>query len=135
MMVDDSDSDSSEERACDGQQPPGTPNKDALYARVAENAAKVAKEQQKAAVRWPHLKSLFPTYSHDTIKTLLDHVTQCDCVNQPLASNANPKGNKWARLHLVMYGGGGTNTRGAFSFSDLPKIQDACKLKKKVAEI
>ena len=66
---------------------------------------------------------------------LLDQVSECECVKQPLASNANPKGNEWARLHLVMYGDDSNNTRGAFSSSELPKIHDACKLKKKVAEI
>ena len=94
----------------------------------------VAGSKKAGAIRWPHLKSLLRNYTKD-VKTLLDQVTECECVNQPLASNANPKGNKWARLHLVMYGGDSNNTRGAFSFSELPKIPDACKLKKKVAEI
>ena len=107
------------------------------YVPPKERKALVSKDVNvtvsRSSVRWPHLKSLFPGYNKD-IKTLLDQVTECDCVNQPLAANSNPKGNKWARLYMVMYGGG-TFGRGAFAYSELPRIGDACKLKKKVGEI
>ena len=67
MMVSDnsSDNDSSAEHPCDRPQPPGTPDKDAIYERAAENAAIVAQQDQKGTVRWPHLRSHFATYNQD----------------------------------------------------------------------
>ena len=64
---------------------------------------------------WPHKKSLFPMYNSD-IKVLLTQVAECECVKQPTAVNTYGKGNKWAKLHENLYGGGDSCERGAMAF-------------------
>ena len=57
----------------------------------------------------------FPMYNSD-IKVLLTQVAECECVKQPTAVNTYGKGNKWAKLHENLYGGGDSCERGAMAF-------------------
>ena len=83
---------------------------------------------------WPHMSSLFPMYTAD-MRALLKAVDDTGCVKQPKAANVNPKGNKWAELYRVCYGGSPGSGRGALAFSELPIVENAVKLKRKVVQL
>ncbi|KAL3935796.1 MAG: hypothetical protein SGARI_002824 [Bacillariaceae sp.] len=114
------------ERPCDGQVddfqmvPPGY-------------RPSVPVEQVVEMARWPQMTTLMKDHSEAVLK-ILAACDECEVVTEVAASDSgNVKGNKWVRLHDVVFGGRDDASRGLIP--QFPIIPLPSKFKKKVVSI
>ena len=132
MEVDNDDDSSFFERPCDGPQAP--PRATSPGSSFSDQEAT---EEPVVAVpemtRWPQMTTLFRDYS-DAVLRILSACDECEVVVEVSASDSgNVKGNKWVRLHDVVFGGRDDSTRGLIP--QFPVIPLPSKFKKKVVSI
>jgi hypothetical protein len=98
--------------------------------KPASTAKSTGDEDLSSKKRWPQYSNLIREYPA-LVVALLTSVDDCDAQNEQTAKNTeNIKGNKWAHLQFVCFGG----NRGALS-GRLPPVEKATILKKKVMDI
>ena len=86
-----------------------------------------------AMARWPQMTTLIRDHE-DSVLRILHACDECEVVDEVAASDSgNVKGNKWVRLHDVVFGGRDDSTRGLIP--DFPVIALPSKFKKKVVSI
>ena len=65
-----------------------------------------------AMARWPQMTTLIRDHE-DSVLRILHACDECEVVDEVAASDSgNVKGNKWVRLHDVVFGGRDDSTRG-----------------------
>ena len=132
MEVDDDNDSGAEafERPCDGQV-------DNFVMVPPEYAPRPLVQEPPAAVaemtRWPQMTTLIRDHE-DAVLKILNACDECEVVNEVAASDSgNVKGNKWVRLHDVVFGGQDDSTGGLIP--EFPVIPFPSKFKKKVVSI
>ena len=83
--------------------------------------------------RWPQMTTLI-RYHEDAVLKILNACDECGVVTEVAASDSgNVKGNKWVKLHDVVFGGRDDSSRGLIP--QFPVIPLPSKFKKKVVAI
>ena len=120
------------ERPCDGTQEPERPRSPGS----SFSGEPVSDEPVVAAAemaRWPQMTTLFRDFP-DSVMKILVACDECEVVTEVAASDSgNVKGNKWVRLHDVVFGGRDDGTRGLIP--EFPMIPLPSKFKRKVVSI
>lgn len=121
------DEDSGEwERPCDGQA-------DNFQMVPPEYATPALPPQALEMTRWPQMTTLIRDHE-DAVLKILNACDECEVVTEVAASDSgNVKGNKWVRLHDVVFGGRDDPSRGLIP--QFPIIPLPSKFKKKVVSI
>ena len=83
--------------------------------------------------RWPQMTTLV-RWHEDAVLKILRACDECDVVHEAAASDSgNVKGNKWVKLHDVVFGGRDDGTRGLIP--QFPIIPLPSKFKKKIVTL
>lgn len=115
------------ERACDGKEPD-------TFEMVPSEYRPIPPQPQPAEMtRWPQMTTLIRDHA-DAVLRILNACEECEVVLEVAASDSgNVKGNKWVRLHDVVFGGRDDSSRGLIP--QFPVIPLPSKFKKKVVSI
>ena len=122
--IDNDDDSSIEERPCDNQ-----PAKFVMDPPEYERC-RVPNDQPAGMTRWPQMTTLIRDHE-DAVLKILVACDECEVIQEVAASDpGNVKGNKWVRLHDVIFGGRDDSSRGLLP--EFPVIPLPSKFKKKL---
>lgn len=115
------------ERPCDGMIPPPFVMNPPIAGHYLQP------EPVAEMARWPQMTTLI-RHHDDAVRKILNACDECEVVGEVAASDSgNVKGNKWVRLHDVVFGGRDDSSRGLIP--QFPVIPLPSKFKKKVVSI